>query len=203
MFKDYSNDFMKKQMPSLNPLFVNDLLNSINEKYKFSCNTFIETGTNLGKTISQLDNIFDTLHTIEVSESLYYLSSSKYAKTKINFHLGDSSEVLEKLSMTIKESNVCFFLDGHYSGGNTTFHEIHVPLYKELKIINNLYKGSCVIIIDDARLFGKIDGGICDWSHINERTILSCLNERILKYFYLPSEVHPEDRLILIIKNII
>lgn len=190
-------------MPPLDPLFVHNLLKSINEKHKFSCKIFIETGTNQGNTISKLDKMFDTVHTIEVSESLYHLTSSKYANTKINFHLGDSSEVLEKISSTMKESNVCFFLDGHYSGPKTSFHETHVPLYKELKIINDLYKGSCIIIIDDARLFGKVDCGICDWSHINESTILSCINERILNHFYLPSKLHSRDRLILIINNIV
>jgi len=77
-------------------------------------------------------------------------------------HLGDSCDVLPKILANIN-SNIVFWLDGHYSGGNTGGKEFPCPLLKELEIIlarNN----EDIIIIDDARCLFNEKG----WPSISE-----------------------------------
>lgn len=96
-------------------------IKNITEKFNITnCRNFIETGTFLGVTISEMSKIFETLYTIEISEKLYNYNVDKWEELKnINFILGDSSEKLEEVISKITGECI-FFLDGHYSGDNAT-----------------------------------------------------------------------------------
>lgn len=182
-------------MPEININF----LNSLKENFKdYSC--FIETGTSYGITIFSVEPFFDKLYTVEISEKYYQLTRSRYKGNKINFILGDSSEVFKNLLPTINDKSI-FFLDGHYSSGDTGRGIKDVPLIEEIIHINNLYKNEGLLIIDDVRLFGKIDTE--DWSCINEETILEILKDRILDVYHLDSPLAKNDRLVIKISNII
>ena len=100
-------------MPSLEKDFLYVLKDDFK---KYPC--FIETGTNQGKTIISFEPYFNNLYTIEISESLYNTAKCKYNGNKIKFILGDSSIVLKELLPKIREKCI-FFLDGHWSGGDT------------------------------------------------------------------------------------
>lgn len=99
--------------------------------------------------------------------------------------------------------NCIFFLDGHYSSGDTAQGNKDCPLIEELIEINENLKSKAIIIIDDARLFGlsKQSGHSEDWSYINEHNILSVISPRIEKYYYLDSKICKNDRLILHISD--
>ena len=90
-------------------------------------------------------------------------------------------------------------MDGHYSSGDTGRGDIDVPLYDELKSINDLLTEEAIIIIDDARLFGKGLTPDCleDWTGINTETILKIMENRISDYYFLDSSAAKNDRLIL------
>jgi hypothetical protein len=47
-----------------------------------------------------------------------------------------------------------FWLDGHYSAGNTAKGDKETPIYEELQYILNARDRGHVIVIDDARCFG-------------------------------------------------
>jgi hypothetical protein len=72
--------------------------------------------------------------------------------TNISFYLGTSEERLEAIVSSII-GDCCFWLDGHYSAGNTFQGETDTPIRHELKVIsrhiNNL--GKVVVLIDDIR----------------------------------------------------
>ena len=76
-----------------------------------------------------------------------------------------------------------FYLDGHYSSGDTSRGNIDVPLLGELIQINSLYKSEGIIIIDDVGLFET--KGNEDWGYINNDKIFEILKLRINKYYYL------------------
>jgi hypothetical protein len=181
-------------MPSLNLSF----LNSLHDDYtKYSC--FIETGTLNGDTTFALEPYFDKLYTIEFSEKYYNNTKNKYNGNKINFILGDSSVVFESL-LPIIHDNCVFFLDGHWSGGDTGNSEKDCPLNEEITHINNLFQNDAIIIIDDFRLFGldKSSGKLSeDWSKINKENLLNILKTRINKVYHLDSEYAKDDRLII------
>lgn len=181
-------------MPSLNNLFL-DLLQDDYTKY----NCFIETGTLNGDTIFSLEPYFDKLYTVEFSEKYYNNTKNKYNGNKINFILGDSSIVFENLLPNITDKCI-FFLDGHWSGGDTGQSTKDCPLDEEITHINNLFTNDAIIIVDDFRLFGldKSSGKLCqDWSKINKQKLLNILQGRINKVYHLDSAIAKDDRLII------
>lgn len=181
-------------MPSIDNLF----LNLLQDDYaKYTC--FIETGTFKGQTIFALEPYFNKLYTIEYSEKYYNYAKSTYTGNKINFILGDSGVVFEKLLPDIKDKCI-FFLDGHWSGGDTGQSIKDCPLEEEIIHINNLFANDAIIIIDDYRLFGldKSSGKLGeDWSKIDKNRLLNILQLRINKIYHLDSECATDDRLII------
>jgi hypothetical protein len=181
-------------MPSINKFFLDNL----QDDYKsYSC--FIETGTLNGDTIFSVEPYFDKLYTIEFSEKYNHQTKNKYTGNKIEFILGDSSIVFENLLPKITEKCI-FFLDGHWSNGDTGHSAKDCPLEEEIAHINNLFKNEAIIIIDDFRLFGlKLDE---DWSKINKESLLNILKPRINKVYHLDSNIAKDDRLIIHINSI-
>ena len=182
------------KMPSIDKLFLNTLCDDYK---KYSC--FIETGTYNGDTTFEMEPYFDKLYTIEFSEKYYNNTRNKYTGNKINFILGDSSIIFESLLPTIND-NCIFFLDGHWSGGDTGKSNKDCPLDEEITHINNLFKHEAIIIIDDFRLFGlDKSSGIFgeNWSAINKNNLLNILKHRIDKVYHLDSSHAKGDRLVI------
>jgi hypothetical protein len=181
-------------MPSINSSFLN-LLQDDYKKY----NCFIETGTLNGGTTFALEPYFNTLYTIEFSEKYYNKTKNRYIGNKINFILGDSSVVFESLLPNITDKCI-FFLDGHWSSGDTGNSNKDCPLDEEITHINNLFTNEAILIIDDFRLFGldKSSGLLGeDWSKINKEKLLTILQPRINKVYHLDSVCSKDDRLII------
>jgi len=183
--------FIYINMPALDI----SLLDKLQEDYtKYNC--FVETGTLYGKTIFAVEPYFNKLYTIEISNKHYTNAKNKYTGNKINFLLGDSGIVFKSLLPTINEKSI-FFLDGHWSSGDTESGEKHVPLQEEITHINDLFQNEAIIIIDDFRLFGKRDGGIVDWTNINKDVLLKILASRLNKCYNLESNLDKDDRLVI------
>jgi hypothetical protein len=143
---------------------------------KNNYNYFVETGTYLGETILRFINDFDKLYTIELSEYFYNEFNKNYKGEKIKSILGDSSEMLKSVIDELRGDTI-FFLDGHYSSGNTARGTKDCPLLEELSVINSYFKYESIIIIDDLRLFGtKVDQ---DWLNITTRNLLDSIAERL------------------------
>jgi hypothetical protein len=186
-------------MPSLNV----DFLLSLKDNYT-NFNTFIETGTLNGETVFAFEPYFKNLYTIEISSKYYTDTKRKYKGNKINFILGDSSVIFKNLLNTI-DTNTIFFLDGHWSSGDTGKGEKDCPLIEEITEINNKFNHEAIIIIDDYRLFGKSCNNFNmqeDWSSINKETLLKILDKRITNIYHLDSECSKDDRLIIHINSI-
>lgn len=153
---------------------------------------FVETGTYMGQTIRNMEPLFSELYTIEVSENLYN-NLNKNSK-KINFILGDSSIIFESLLNNLHRDTI-FFLDGHWSSGETGKGVKDCPLIEEINLINEKFKHRAILIIDDYRMFGtKINE---DWSEISKDAILNILKDRYSIVYHLESEMCKDDRLII------
>jgi hypothetical protein len=186
-------------MPSLDYSFLQKLQDDVS---KYTC--FIETGTLNGDTTFAMEPYFEKLYTIEFSEKYYIKTMSRYLGNKIYFMLGDSGIVFEYLLPKISEKSV-FFLDGHWSSGDTGRSAKDCPLVEEITHINNLFKNEAIIIIDDYRLFGLSPktGSNEDWSDINKDKLLNILGSRINKTYHLDSASDKNDRLIIHINSVI
>ena len=137
----------------------------LGNKTKYHCKTFVESGTFLGETIESLKNDFDFLYSIELAEKLAIKAQQRFINDEhIKIIKGDSGNEL-KLIISISNPPILFWLDGHYYSSffvgeefiETAKGEISTPIIKELEAI--LFNGllNNVILIDDARCFGKGD----------------------------------------------
>jgi hypothetical protein len=119
--------------------------------------TFVETGTYYGDTAKWASTEFKTVFTIELSDYLYNLTKNELlSKGNIIPKLGNSKNILSDI-LGETDSNIVFWLDGHYSGGITAGSDDPCPLREELKIIHKRNNDD-IILIDDSRCYGG--GGI-------------------------------------------
>ena len=135
--------------------------------YKSEYNILIETGTYNGEMVEAQRSNFKMVYSIELSNHLYINAYKRFADFKNVIILqGDSAEWLTTLVSVLTEPAL-FWLDAHYSGGNTAMGDSPCPLLGELdSIINSPFAHG--ILIDDARCFGTTKGfpGLSDISDI-------------------------------------
>ena len=187
---NYSSLFI---MPSL----------TIDEVLRFSkwkSNVFIETGTYLGETISNVVNNFDRVYSIELSSNYAQKAIEKFKNNaKVKIIQGDSSVVIGDLADKVNDS-VFFWLDGHWSSGDTARGDLDCPLLEEVKQINNKYKNKCILAIDDVRLFGTYVTE--DWSNITRDSVINIVKDRLVSCHYFPSHLNSEDRMVLHLRDL-
>jgi hypothetical protein len=111
---------------------------------------FIETGSYLGDGIQfAIDAGFEKIISIELSEFHYNHCVNRFKNNKnVKIIFGDSSEKIYESIVNI-DSNITFWLDGHYSCGNTAFGKYWAPLIQELEQIGNHHIKTHTILIDD------------------------------------------------------
>lgn len=114
---------------------------------------FIETGSYVGRGIQSAVNAnFDRIISIELSNKYYNQCVNMFKNNpKVELYLGDSSMILPKILKDI-DKPCTFWLDGHFSGGDTACGNLPVPLLEELNAIKNHHIIEHTILIDDMRL---------------------------------------------------
>ncbi len=120
----------------------------------YHCTALVETGTYVGDTPWYLRDVFQEIHTIEVSPMLAQLATQRFANfPHIHTHEGDSGKLLPEIVAKLTKPTL-FWLDGHYSGGATSRAGTDTPICAELETIFQLCKVPYILLIDDARNFG-------------------------------------------------
>lgn len=142
---------------------------------------FVETGTYRGDLTVDVCNQFGRVHTIELSPKWHTYSADRLKEYHhVTCHLGDSGVLLTQLAANISEPAV-FFLDAHFSGGETALGKEEVPLLRELSALS-IRSQKDLVIIDDLRLVGRkgVAGRLgtlkyppmaFDWSHLSVELI--------------------------------
>lgn len=125
---------------------------------RFSIHVLVETGTYCGDMVKATRNKFEKIFSVELDKTYYEQAKRKFAKfAHILIIQGDSGEILPRILGEISQPCL-FWLDAHYSGGNTAKGDIETPIMRELQLIFDHAHGEQVILIDDAREFvGKND----------------------------------------------
>lgn len=131
---------------------------------KFKINILYESGTFKGDMVYGMKNRFKKIVSVELSDFYFQLAKKRFKNNKhINIIKGDSKKEIKKFLKSLKKASV-FWLDGHYSGGETAKSKVNTPIVNELESILNHNIKTHVILIDDARHFNgeddypKIDG---------------------------------------------
>lgn len=120
-------------------------------KNSLNLDVFVEGGTYTGGTAKEMSDTFNKVYTIEKSDIMFDKAKNNLKNiSNIKILKGDTREHLKKILED--NNNFLFWLDAHWSGGDTYGEKDECPLIEELKIIFQ-YDKNYVILIDDARLF--------------------------------------------------
>ena len=117
-------------------------------------NILVETGTLHGDMVQAMKHHFRKIYSIEISHELAEKAQTLF-KNDHNVEIieNDSAIALKTLVPQLHEPAV-FWLDGHYSGGNTGRGGTDTPIMQELATILSSQVPH-VVLIDDARCFGS------------------------------------------------
>ena len=127
-------------------------LQSYSEQY--GVKVLVETGTYYGDMIEAMKSVFDQIYSIELSKELFKKAKHRFKNSKqVELIQGDSGIELKNLMQKINKPTL-FWLDGHYSAGETAQSHKDTPIFEELQHIFDTPDRGHVIIIDDARCFG-------------------------------------------------
>lgn len=121
---------------------------------RYGLQTFVETGTYYGDTTEAMRSHFDRVYSIELSDELFARASRRFRNAPdVELLHGDSGEVLPRVVRHLDEPAL-FWLDGHYSGGETARGTDETPVLAEVRCVLESPVRGHVMVIDDARLFG-------------------------------------------------
>lgn len=119
-------------------------------KEKFNSNLAVELGCCLGGSTKWLSENFEKVIAIEINEQfLGFAKERTKAKNNIDFHLGDTLDVLPKITKKMSNRTIVF-VDSHWMD--------NVPLLKELEIIAKAGLRP-VIVIHDFKVPNRPDLG--------------------------------------------
>jgi hypothetical protein len=114
--------------------------------------TFVESGTYLASTARWASHYFEKVHTVEAAENLFRDNVARHGMiANIAFHHGESPRFLREVLPSL-EGPAVFWLDAHWSGGDTFGESDQCPLISELEEIVKYDAPHC-LFIDDARMF--------------------------------------------------
>lgn len=162
------------------PQFVKE---KIFQKYNLENSIWVETGTHYGRTALYLSKIAKFVYTLEPSKKIFDEASiilNKFENIKI-FNSSSEKGLNEILKELPSDSNICFWLDGHYSEGDTFMGEKVSPIIFELELIEKYYKEfkNFVILIDDFRLFKNYES---ENNYPNKNFLINWTNKNNLEY---------------------
>ncbi len=123
-------------------------------KARYDLRVFVETGTYYGDTAAWAASHFDSVTTIECSREIHQVAARRHGNMRnVNFILGDSRAVLRTIVPKMS-SPAIFWIDSHWSGGQTYGANDECPLLDEIRAVQT---GRCThfVLIDDARLFAS------------------------------------------------
>ena len=137
--------------PSPNPV-----KREVLRRYSLPDATWIETGTYAGDTTAFLAPHSKKIFSVEPEPKLFALARERFRTASNVEIINDVSEVALPAVLAQISGNVCLWLDGHFSAGDTFQGSTDCPIEQELMAVAaNMHRFSIVnIMIDDIRLFG-------------------------------------------------
>ncbi len=121
---------------------------------KSGIRTLVETGTFKGDMIAAMQPHCSEIYSIELNQKLHEDAKRRFQKDhSVKLFQGDSGEILGDVIQDIT-TPIVFWLDGHYSAGETSKADLDTPIIKEIDhIAAHPLAKEHVLLIDDARCF--------------------------------------------------
>lgn len=168
------------------PFFFEDQINSYHR-------VMVETGTYLGERTNIFSGIFETVYSIELSETLYDRAVEEF-KSHLNVTLihGDSAEEIKVLCEKIQEPCV-FYLDAHWFVDKEPVSDINPsPILQELDAIKRR-DWPDIVVVDDVHQYGRtmdewavpaneVPEQMEMWKDINTQFLLDYMEGRVFRF---------------------
>jgi hypothetical protein len=143
----------------------------------------VETGTFEGNATQLLARHFPTVHTIELQPQRWRGAIETLGRIGATFHLGDSAEIVPRLSVAYDDTPVCWYLDAHWFGVQPNkgkwnlpvADENPFPLWAELATIAGRTQAD-LVIVDDVHAFGRDELG---WRSVSSVSLDKALGGRL------------------------
>jgi hypothetical protein len=145
----------------------------------------VETGTFEGQTTQLLARHFPTVHTIELEPQHWRRCVETLGSIGAVFHLGDSAQLVTRLSAAYQDVPVCWYLDAHWFAPQAGRGKWKLPvadaspfpLWDELTVIATR-KTPDLIIVDDVHCFGRDQNG---WQSVSRASLDQWFGVRLRK----------------------
>ena len=163
--------------------------------YKGDIKTFVETGSFQGAGIQKaLDAGYENVISIELSTQYFLVCSERFSnKDNVKLVQGDSCDVLAPTINEIDEP-IVFWLDGHYSCGETAKGKHWSPIMQELDAISKHPIKNHTIMIDDMRCW-RTDNPEFKFGYLDiEEKIKSINSDYHFEYFRPSSQFNKSDQ---------
>lgn len=122
--------------------------------HRYGMKTLVETGTFYGDMVEAMRADFDHIYSVELSKDLYDRARIRFASChNVTLLHGDSAVEISGILKQLR-GPALFWLDGHYSAGETARGPKETPVLEELQHILTDRDLNHVVVIDDARNFG-------------------------------------------------
>lgn len=114
----------------------------------------VETGTYKGDMIAAMRPYCTKISSIELNGPLFEKAVERFKDDgAVTIYQGDSGEVIPEAIKDI-DGPIVFWLDGHYSAGETSKGDLDTPIIKEIDhVAAHPHADKHVLLIDDARCF--------------------------------------------------
>jgi hypothetical protein len=126
----------------------------------FGVRSFVETGTYLGDTLAALSSDFAILQSIELSQDYHARAVARFGgEPQVHLINADSTSGLKTAIDRLEAHPALFWLDAHYSGGDTAKGQSNTPVKSEIGAILAGPRRSDIVLIDDLRCFWQARPG--------------------------------------------
>ncbi|HNQ72119.1 MAG TPA: hypothetical protein PKN95_00760 [Verrucomicrobiota bacterium] len=125
---------------------------------RYDLKYLVETGTCHGDMVAAMQGEFKKIISIELADQFYQEVCERFKDAPhIELIHGDSAIKLAEVVARLPD-RALFWLDGHYSGGDTARGLQDTPINEELRAIFQPGQPDHVVLVDDARCFGTSPG---------------------------------------------
>ena len=137
-------------------------------KYGIPNAQWVETGTFLGTTTKFLSQRYPFVYSVEPGKKFYEDALDLFSGKNVKL-FNDASENILPILLPELRGDINFWLDGHYSAGDTFKGDKDCPIEEELAALkDNLSQFDKVsVLIDDVRLFPQNNTSSSGYPSIN------------------------------------
>lgn len=155
--KDKRSELLDWDIRAYAPPPPSSVKRAILKRHSLPRSIWVETGTLHGDTTNFLSQLANLVYSIEPEQNLYVKAKSRFKDNRRIILINDISENALPALLPTLSGNLCLYLDGHYSAGNTYAGPNDTPLVQELACIKqNISRFNNILIcIDDIRLCGS------------------------------------------------